>query len=191
MKFISKLKGSQDFFSNFFFLNWKICFRKLTFVNFLFQYHSAKCNRVFFGKVKRHRYLFINRNTCVWNYSEQQFYGVTCKLRQQLIRRLPHLPHLLCDRLYPDKILKKSDNRLHLRASFNDIATTRAACLQSLGWALLPRYTVKSEIDEKKLVVIDSQSSGVSNYGVWWIRDRKSIEPLALNLKSWLETIKL
>jgi DNA-binding transcriptional LysR family regulator len=101
------------------------------------------------------------------------------------------LPHLLCDRLYPDKILKKSDNRLNLKASFNDIATTRAACLQGLGWALLPRYTVKSEIDQKKLVVIDSQSSGTSNYGVWWLRNRKSIEPLSLKLKSWLEAIKL
>lgn len=101
------------------------------------------------------------------------------------------LPHLLCDRLYPDKILKKSDNRLNLRASFNDIATTRAACMQGMGWALLPRYTVNSEIDEKKLVVIDSQASGTSSYGVWWLRNRKSVEPLALKLKNWLETIKL
>lgn len=101
------------------------------------------------------------------------------------------LPHLLCDRLYPDKILKKSDNRLNLKASFNDIATTRTACLQGLGWALLPKYAVNSEIDEKKLVVIDSETSGVSNYGVWWLRNRKSIEPLAISLKSWLETIEL
>jgi len=101
------------------------------------------------------------------------------------------LPHLLCDRLYPDKILKKSDNRLNLQASFNDIATTRTACLHSMGWALLPRYSISSEIDGKKLVVIDSQSSGISNYGVWWLRNRKSIEPLAYKLKNWLETIKL
>lgn len=100
------------------------------------------------------------------------------------------LPHLLCDRLYPDKIFKKSDNRLNLRASFNDIATTRTACLQSLGWALLPRYAINSEIEEKKLVVIDSESSGRSNYGVWWLRNRKSVEPLAIKLKNWLETIK-
>ena len=101
------------------------------------------------------------------------------------------LPHLLCDRLYPDRILKKSDNRLNLRASFNDIATTRAACLQSMGWALLPRYTVNSEIEEKKLVIIDSKSSGVSNYGVWWLRNRKSIEGFAHKLKQWLEKINL
>lgn len=47
------------------------------------------------------------------------------------------------------------------------------------------------EIDEKKLVVIDSQSAGASNYGVWWLRNRKTIEPLALKMKDWLETIKL
>lgn len=101
------------------------------------------------------------------------------------------LPHLLCDRLYPDKILKKSDNRLNLRASFNDIATTRAACIMNLGWALLPKYTISSEIHEKKLVVIDSESAGVSNYGVWWLRNRKSVEPLAFKLKQWLEAITL
>jgi hypothetical protein len=49
-KFISKLKGSQGFFPNFYFPKWKICFRKLAFANFLFQNLSAKCNRVFSGK---------------------------------------------------------------------------------------------------------------------------------------------
>lgn len=101
------------------------------------------------------------------------------------------LPHLLCDRLYPDKILKKSDNRLQIRASFNDIAITRSACLQSLGWAILPRYTISSEVDEKKLIIVDVQTAGLSNYGVWWLRNRKSIEPLASKLKDWLESIKL
>lgn len=101
------------------------------------------------------------------------------------------LPHLLCDRLNPDKILKKSDNRLNIRASFNDISTTRTACLQSLGWAVLPRYTVNREIEEKKLVVVDSTPVGMSNYGIWWLRNRKSIEPLAMKLKNWLEKIEL
>jgi len=101
------------------------------------------------------------------------------------------LPHLLCDRLYPDKIFKKTDNRLNIRASFNDISTTRASCLESLGWALLPKYTINSEIAEGKLVVIDSPTAGVSNYGVWWLRNRKSVEPLALKLKSWLEKVQL
>jgi DNA-binding transcriptional LysR family regulator len=101
------------------------------------------------------------------------------------------LPHLLCDRLSPDKILKKSHNRLNILASFNDISTTRAACLQGIGWALLPRYTVDFEIKEKKLIVIDSPITGTSNYGVWWLRNRKTIEPLAYRLKDWLVTIKM
>lgn len=102
-----------------------------------------------------------------------------------------NLPHLLCDRLNPDKILKKTHNKLNVLASFNDIATTRAACLQSVGWAVLPRYTVRTELAERKLVTVDSEPVGVSNYGVWWLRNRKSIEPLATKLKHWLETVQL
>ncbi|MES2801388.1 MAG: LysR family transcriptional regulator [Bdellovibrionota bacterium] len=96
-------------------------------------------------------------------------------------------PHLLCDRLYPDRIFKKLDNKLNVIASFNDIATTRAACLEGFAWALLPRYTVQTELDLKSLVQIDYPNVGQSNYGVWWARTRKSIEPSALKLKDWLK----
>lgn len=97
-------------------------------------------------------------------------------------------PHLLCDRLYPDRIFKKSDNTLNVIASFNDIATTRAACLEGFAWALLPRYSVQTELDLKRLVKIGYPNVGESNYGVWWIRARKSNEPLILKLLEWLKS---
>lgn len=101
------------------------------------------------------------------------------------------LPHLLCDRLAPDKILSKTDNQLNVFASFNDIATTRAVCGQGLGWALLPRYSVRQELEEGTLVEIPAAGAGQSVYGVWWLRGRRYLEPHALKLQSWMKTLAL
>lgn len=105
--------------------------------------------------------------------------------------QITSLPHLLCDRLYPDRLLKKNDNILNVSASFNDIATTRAACLNDAGWALLPQYAVQKELDNKTLVQLDIQDITGSNYGVWWLRSRKFLEPTAIKLKNWLGSIDL
>lgn len=102
-----------------------------------------------------------------------------------------NLPHLLCDRLNPDKLLKSSNNKLNILASFNDISTTRAACLQGIGWAILPKYAVSLELDQKKLVIANSHSIGKSQYGIWWLRSRKNLEPMVNELKKWLETIEI
>lgn len=101
------------------------------------------------------------------------------------------LPHLLCDRLSPDRILQKSDNNMHVFASFNDIATTRSACLQSTGWALLPRYSVNDEISSGELVEIKAVGAGESKYGVWWLRGRKYLEPTAMKIRQWMENLSL
>lgn len=105
--------------------------------------------------------------------------------------QITSLPHLLCDRLYPDRLLKKNNNMLNVTASFNDIATTRAACLNSAGWALLPQYAVQKELDEKSLVQLDIPEIAGSNYGIWWLRSRKFLEPSAMKMKDWLSTVKL
>ena len=101
------------------------------------------------------------------------------------------LPHLLCDRLSPDRILQKSENSMHVFASFNDIATTRSACLQSAGWALLPRYAVNDEIKSGELVEIEAIGAGQSKYGVWWLRGRKYLEPSAMKIREWMTNLNL
>lgn len=101
------------------------------------------------------------------------------------------LPHLLCDRLLPDRILSHSENNLNVHASFNDIASTRAACVAGLGWALLPTYAISSELDARTLVEIPSVGGGESSYGVWWPRARKYLEPSAQKLREWLKTVEL
>jgi DNA-binding transcriptional LysR family regulator len=101
------------------------------------------------------------------------------------------LPHLLCDRLSPDRILQKSENKLNVLSSFNDIATTRAACEQGVGWALLPRYTVDLELKTGKLVEIEAVGAGESKYGVWWLRGRRYLAPSAHKLRDWIAGLNL
>lgn len=112
-------------------------------------------------------------------------------LKKQKEQSLFEVPHLLCDRLLPSTILKMSENNLNVVASFNDIATTRATCLTGLGWALLPKYSVSSEIEQKKLVTLKFQKIEPSRYGIWWLRNRKKLAPTVITVKSWLDSLKL
>lgn len=101
------------------------------------------------------------------------------------------LPHLLCDRLSPDKIMNKADNQLNVLASFNDIATTRKACESGAGWALLPLYAVRIELESGTLEQITATGGGESNYGVWWLRGRKYLGIPAEKLQGFLRKIDL
>jgi DNA-binding transcriptional LysR family regulator len=101
------------------------------------------------------------------------------------------LPHLLCDRLHPDKILMKSENQIQIAARFNDVASTRAACIAGLGWAILPRYAVADKLDDGSLEQIDSNLYGKSKYGVWWARRKGYLRPSVEKIILWLEGVKL
>ncbi len=96
------------------------------------------------------------------------------------------LPHLLCTRLQPEKILKASESYISIFARFNDIATTRAVCISGLGWALLPLYAVKEELKVGKLVLLDSEKHGEAKYGIWWLRKNTHYKPQAEKLIQWL-----
>jgi len=102
-------------------------------------------------------------------------------------KKIYSTPHLLCERLYPDKIFSKNSNQINIHAIFNDVATARAACLSGVGWGLFPRYAVENEIKDKKLVVIDEKNRGLSKYGVWSLRNRKSNSENADLVCSWLK----
>ncbi len=101
------------------------------------------------------------------------------------------LPHLLCDRLHPDKILSKLEANAQVVAKFNDVATTRAACLQGIGWALLPSYAIKTELAAKSLIQIDPTFFGKSKYGIWWIRHRTYLKDSVDKLATWLSSQQL
>lgn len=101
------------------------------------------------------------------------------------------LPHLLCDRLYPDKVMSKPENTFNVIARFNDIATTRSACLKGYGWALLPRYSVADELMAKNLIQLSNKNYGLAKYGIRWLRQREYIKSSAQKLIDWLAHQKL
>lgn len=101
------------------------------------------------------------------------------------------LPHLLCERLHPDKILLKVENNLKIIARFNDIATARAACLQGIGWALLPRYAISDELKNKTLIQMDTKIYGKSKYGLWWIRHRIYLKESVDKMLQWMDSKEL
>lgn len=106
-------------------------------------------------------------------------------------KHLERIPHLLCERLYPDKILLQKENRQHIVACFNDIATARAACVSGLGWALLPHYSVREELKQGQLVQIENSPTGKAKYGVWWSRTRYSNKKAIHSICEWLKEQKL
>ncbi len=95
-------------------------------------------------------------------------------------------PHLLCERLNPDKILMSLENRVQVCAKFNDIAATREACIQGVGWSLLPFYAVKKELSSGHLVRISEKTYGKSKYGVWWLRGRPYLKESCETISKWL-----
>ncbi|MGE0631415.1 MAG: substrate-binding domain-containing protein [Pseudobdellovibrionaceae bacterium] len=101
------------------------------------------------------------------------------------------LPHLLCERLHPDKILSKVDNQISVVAKFNDIATARAACIKGSGWALLPSYSVKEELESGLLVRVDEKNYGKSKYGIFWPRRRTYLKEYCEKLEDWLQNKEL
>lgn len=96
------------------------------------------------------------------------------------------LPHLLCDRLYPHLLLKTAENEIQVKAAFNDIGLTRTTCIQGLGWALLPHYSVKHELNTGDLIRLSSASYSTS-YGVWWLRSRLGLRPHVDKLIGYLK----
>ncbi len=102
-----------------------------------------------------------------------------------------NLPYLLCERLHPDKILSQLENHSGMVAKFNDIATTRAACVQNVGWSLLPRYAIQDELKSKVLIQIDTSNYGKAKYGVWWIRHRNYLKGTIEKLGTWLDSKEL
>ena len=97
------------------------------------------------------------------------------------------LPYLSCSRIQPDKIFLEQENRINALASFNDIAVTRSVCLKGLGWALLPKYAVKKELENKKLVLVLKKEFGNYQYGLRWSRSRKIDKHTIEKLSKWLK----
>lgn len=97
-------------------------------------------------------------------------------------------PHVLCTRLHPDRVRKGHFKELVVATQSNDIATTRSLCLSGIGWALLPVYTIKDELQSGKLKVVQNLVFKGEQFGVWYLRDRQSLKKFYLRLIEWMKS---
>lgn len=70
--------------------------------------------------------------------------------------------------------------------SSNDIAVIRSLVAQDAGWATLPYYAIKEEIDQKKMVMFKDGDIKGYKFGVWWLRGRDSLMPWIKVAGEWL-----
>jgi DNA-binding transcriptional LysR family regulator len=106
-------------------------------------------------------------------------------------RELSAFPHLEYTRLNATRALGLAKPMEQVIAYFNDIASTRAACCAGRGWALLPRYAVQDELGQGKLQQLERFRIEPERFGVWWLRERKWLEPWVGRALTWLKAQSL
>lgn len=115
-------------------------------------------------------------------------------LKAHPLRRLEDLynaPHVEFLRLPPSLYLQLKAQVTRPYARFNDIAACRSATVAGCGWALLPTYAVREELESGKLKRLDLFSVEQENYGLWWLRERKALKPYLAVFSSWLKDVEL
>ena len=122
--------------------------------------------------------------------------GIVCaprfskKLSDQIISLHPHdyIHNYRNDlAVFYDLIKKTAEPKLIA----HDIATVRALCVQGQGWSFLPWYAVQEEVRGGALVFSLHPKLIRLKYGIWWLRDRKHLQPHITNSVRWLSKIKL
>lgn len=104
---------------------------------------------------------------------------------------LTHLPHTHYSRNNLARLYAMTKDQIKIAISLNDIALVREALQKSLGWGLLPTYTVKKELKDKSLVEVPQSGKWKQSpyqFGLWWNRDKTYLKEHVQKLVSWLES---
>jgi DNA-binding transcriptional LysR family regulator len=110
-------------------------------------------------------------------------------LKRHRVRRangLLPLPHLLYSRAPAARLLSVPDELPNVVASFNDIANVREACVAEIGWAVLPKYSVRRELDAGLLAALPGWKLRSERFGVWWLRERADLDAWVARAVAWL-----
>jgi len=106
--------------------------------------------------------------------------------------QLLDLPNLQYKRVSTAKYLGLSAEVENIAARFNDLSALREACVASMGWAILPVYTVQRELQSGALVQLPCARPIATDYfGVWWLRGSSALEPLIKRAEAWLRRQEL
>jgi DNA-binding transcriptional LysR family regulator len=107
------------------------------------------------------------------------------------VREVLPLGNLQYQRATATALLGLADDVPYVRATFNDIASAREACCAGLGWAVLPTYAVRRELDAGILSALGGCEVPEEQFGVWWLRERPALEPWVERCMKWLSGITL
>lgn len=107
------------------------------------------------------------------------------------LQEVLELPHIFCERLDPSQIIGPSNKAKNFSFITNDIASARACCVASMGWALIPTYAIQHELESGQLKIVDSFSYAEERYGVWKLRARKHLQFEYDALIEWFKDFQL
>lgn len=138
------------------------------------------CERPYSPEVRYKQVLNEPISPVVAKSNYKQYKGI------KKFKELEKFPHILCGRLNPDAISKTAFTLKESPEFTNDIAIARELCLAGTSWALLPHYVVKEEIKNNKLKVIADISFNYVKFGVWCLRERKTIASIYQKAIQWL-----
>jgi DNA-binding transcriptional LysR family regulator len=100
-----------------------------------------------------------------------------------VIYNLPFIAFRNTSGLYPfGQEVSKAKNTV---AIFNDPVSLFEAVCNGFGWSILPYFAVKTNLE--KLAVIPGIEIEAATYGVWWLRNRKSLQEVVGFAVEWLK----
>ena len=100
---------------------------------------------------------------------------------------LLELPCLQYTRVTASRYLRLDQEVPNVVAQFNDLAAIREACCAGFGWAVLPVYLVKRELQAKRLRELDVHPIQADQFGVWWLRGNTAATDTVARVLTWLE----
>ena len=109
-------------------------------------------------------------------------------------QNLSTLPHIHYSRNNLARLYSMTKDQLNLAMTVNDIALVRQAVSNSIGWGLLPTYTIKEEISKKLLFEVPQSKAWLQKpyqFGLWWNREKTYLSDHINALLTWLEDQEL
>ncbi len=103
------------------------------------------------------------------------------------LKELFQWPNLQYRRLSTSRSMKLNSEPPLVAGFFNDTASIREACAAGLGWAILPEYAARREVEQDALVRLDIHPIPAEKFGIWWLRG----SPLSATVEAaerWLST---
>jgi len=111
-----------------------------------------------------------------------------CKTWEKL-QRAPHLAFVTATGVFPFHEFLSEETPI--AACFNDPMAIFKALEAGSGWTVLPYYALEPRVRTGEWIIFRGKERDADRYGVWWLRSRKGVAPLAQAMFVWLSQQRL